>query len=40
MQPKLLKNKKETWIQKDIASKIPKLDKKTIFVPLQNELPF
>jgi hypothetical protein len=34
------KKKKEEWIQKDLKSKIPKLDKKTIFVPLKNELTF
>ncbi len=32
--------KKEEWIQKDGKSKIPKLDKKTIFVPRKNELNF
>jgi len=35
-----VKPKKEEWVTKDLKSKIPKLDKKTIFVPLQNELPF
>ncbi len=31
---------KEEWIKKDLKSKIPKLDKKTIFVPRKNELTF
>lgn len=30
--------KKEDWIEKDIKSKIPKLDKKKVFIPNQNEL--
>jgi hypothetical protein len=32
--------KKEEWIQKDLKSKIPKPDKKTLFVPRKNELTF
>jgi hypothetical protein len=32
--------KKEEWIQKDLKSKIPKLDKKNIFVPRKTELNF
>jgi len=31
---------KEEWIKKDLNSKIPKLDKKTPFVPRKNELTF
>lgn len=31
---------KEEWIKKDLKSKIPKLDKKTIFVPRKTELNF
>jgi len=31
---------KEEWIKKDLKNKIPKLDKKTIFVPRKNELTF
>jgi hypothetical protein len=31
---------KEDWIKKDLKSKIPKLDKKTIFIPRKNELTF
>jgi hypothetical protein len=34
------KRKKEEWVSKDLKSKIPKLDKKTIYIPLQKELPF
>jgi len=37
---KMRKRKKEDWISKDLKSKIPKLDKKTIYIPLQKELPF
>ncbi|SDW34418.1 hypothetical protein [Flavobacterium degerlachei] len=37
---RLKRKRKEEWISKDMKSKIPKLDKKTIYVPLQNELPF
>jgi hypothetical protein len=37
---KMRKRKKEEWISKDLKSKIPKLDKKTIYIPLQKELPF
>lgn len=41
MEPHRIKTrKKEEWIQKDVKSKIPKLDRKTIFVPSQNELFF
>jgi hypothetical protein len=31
---------KEEWIKKDLKSKIPKLDKKTLFIPSKNELTF
>jgi hypothetical protein len=34
------KNKKEEWIKEDLKNKIPKLDKKIIFVPCKNELNF
>lgn len=34
------KKEKKQWIEKDLKSIIPKLDKKTIFVPSQNELLF
>lgn len=35
------KNKiKEEWIKKDWKSKIPKLEKKTLFIPRKNELTF
>lgn len=34
------KRKKEEWIKEDLKSKIPKIDKKTIFVPRKNELTF
>jgi hypothetical protein len=37
---KLRKQKKEEWISKDLKSKIPKLERKTIYIPLQKELPF
>ncbi|MFQ3174610.1 MAG: hypothetical protein ACI8W0_001733 [Flavobacterium sp.] len=37
---KMRKRKKEEWISKDMKSKIPKLDKKTIYIPLQKELLF
>jgi hypothetical protein len=37
---KIRKRKKEDWIEKDLKSKIPKLDPKIIFIPNQNELPF
>jgi hypothetical protein len=30
----------EEWIQKDTKSKIPKLNRKTVFVPSQKELFF
>ena len=33
------KNKKQ-WIEKDLKNKIEQIDKKTIFLPLQNELTF
>lgn len=39
MEP-IKKIKKEEWIKKDVESQIPKLDKKTVFVPRQNELTF
>lgn len=31
---------KEEWIKKDLKSKIPKLEKKTLFIPRKNELTF
>ena len=34
------KTNKEEWIEKDIKSKIPKLDKNLIYLPDQNELTF
>ncbi len=34
------KTSTEEWIKKDLKSKIPKLDKNTIFVPRKNELTF
>lgn len=34
------KKNKEEWIQKDLKSKIPKLDKKAIYIPDQNKLNF
>ena len=34
------KIKKEEWIKEDLDSKIPKLNKKIIFVPSKNELTF
>ncbi len=35
------KNKKNgEWIQKDMKNKIPKLEKKSVFIPRQNELFF
>ena len=34
------KLKKEDWIEKDWKNKIPKLDKKVIFIPSQKELNF
>lgn len=37
---KIKTKKKEDWIQKDIESKIAKLDKKSLFVPSQKELFF
>lgn len=37
---KMRKRKKEDWISKDLKSKIPKLDNKTIYVPPLKELPF
>ena len=37
---KIKKQDKKDWIEKDIKSKIPKLDKKVVFVPSQNELNF
>lgn len=41
MEPHRIKTKKkEDWIQKDLKNKIPKLDRKTIFVPSQDELFF
>lgn len=41
MEPaKQYKGKKEEWISKDWKSKIPKLDKKTIYIPKRDELFF
>lgn len=34
------KTNKEEWIEKDIKSMIPKLDKSLIYLPNQNELTF
>ena len=34
------KTKKEDWIKEDMKNKIPKLDKKTLFIPRQKELNF
>jgi predicted methyltransferase len=31
---------KDEWIEKDLKSQIPRIDKNTIFVPSQNELTF
>lgn len=31
---------KEQWIEKDLKNKIPQIDKKTIFLPRQDELTF
>lgn len=39
-QIKIQRRKKEEWIAKDLKSKIPKLSRKTIYIPLQNELLF
>jgi hypothetical protein len=33
------RKKKEEWITKDVK-KVPKLSRKTIYIPLQNELQF
>lgn len=38
--PKIKNKKKEEWIRKDLQSKIPKADKKILFVPSQKELFF
>lgn len=38
--PKIKNKKKEEWIRKDLQSKIPKEDKKILFVPSQKELFF
>lgn len=38
--PKIKNKKKEEWIRKDYEHKIPKMDKKVIFVPNQRELFF
>lgn len=41
MEPHRIKiKKKEDWIQKDFKNKIPKLDRKTLFIPSQDELFF
>ncbi len=34
------KTNKEEWIEKDVNSQIPKLDKNSIFLPRQSELTF
>jgi len=34
------KKKKNEWIKEDVRSKIPKLSKKSLFLPNQNELNF
>jgi len=34
------KIKKSDWIEKDWKNKIPKIDKKVVFVPRQKELSF
>jgi hypothetical protein len=34
------KIKKEDWIKKDWKNKIPKIDKKVVFIPRQKELNF
>lgn len=34
------KKKKENWIRKDFENKIPKLDRRTIFIPRQSEMTF
>jgi hypothetical protein len=31
---------KEEWIEQDLKSKIPRIDKKTIYIPSENELHF
>ena len=36
----LKKQNKDEWIEKDLKNKISKLDKKTLFLPNQNELSF
>lgn len=37
---KFKKINKDEWIEKDLKSKISKLDKNTLFLPRQNELTF
>ncbi len=37
---KIKTKKKEDWIQKDLENKVPKLDKKSLFIPNQKELFF
>jgi hypothetical protein len=38
--PKIKNKKKEEWIRKDLENKIPKVDKRILFVPNQKELFF
>lgn len=38
--PKIKNKKKEEWIRKDLQNKIPKADKRILFVPSQKELFF
>lgn len=40
LEPLMKKVNKEQWIQKEIKSKIPKLEEDFIFLPNQNELHF
>jgi hypothetical protein len=40
LEARFKKTNKEEWIEKDIKSIIPKLDKNLIFLPDQNELTF
>ena len=37
---KIKAKKKEDWIQRDTERKIPKLDKKILFIPNQDQLFF
>lgn len=40
LETKYKKTNKNEWIEKDLKSQIPRIDKNTIFVPRQNELTF